>query len=130
MQSVYNFKRHYDLDAFFGAVKKPSMPASTLALSNFPKRNHNHGWQKAWRSLLANQSSKHCSKNSMAISSLTSKCNVHRRLLARSKVRTNRRTLKNSRPNLTMYFGNHERWVREIWDSLLHLGIQCHCIHL
>ena len=21
-------------------------------------------------------------------------------------------------------FGNHERWVREVWDSLLHLGIQ------
>ena len=33
MQSVYNFKRHYDLDAFFGAVKKPTMSASTLAFA-------------------------------------------------------------------------------------------------
>jgi hypothetical protein len=33
IQSVYTLKFHYDLDAFFGAVKKPTMSASTLAFT-------------------------------------------------------------------------------------------------
>ena len=32
-QSVYTVKLHYDLDAFFSAVKKPTMSASTLAFT-------------------------------------------------------------------------------------------------
>ena len=30
---VYSLKMHYDLDAFFGSVKKPTMSASTLAFT-------------------------------------------------------------------------------------------------